>query len=132
MILVDSNVLIDVMKKDPQWAPWSLGQLKLARAAGPLAINAVIHAELAASYETLAELSSFLRPAGIRLQPISAEASFLAGKAILKFRRAKGGQTGVLADFFIGAHAQSEGWSLLTRDKARYRTYFPAVTLIAP
>ncbi len=132
MILVDSNVLIDLMRDDPVWADWSEQQLQLASAVGPLAINAVIYAELAASYQTAQELNAFLKPGGIALQPISEQAAFLAGKAYLQYRRTSGTKAGVLADFFIGAHAQSEGWRLLTRDRARYQTYFPNVQLIAP
>ena len=30
-----------------------------------------------------------------------------------------------LPDFFIGAHAELMGWPLATRDKERYRRYFP-------
>ena len=132
MILVDSNVLIDLMRDDPVWADWSEQQLQLARARGSLAINAVIYAELAASYQTTKQLNSFLKPSGISMQAISEEAAFLAGKAYLQYRRGRGTKVGVLADFFIGAQAQTEGWTLLTRDRARYQTYFPTVRLIAP
>jgi predicted nucleic acid-binding protein len=32
----------------------------------------------------------------------------------------------------IGAHAAVAGYLLMTRDAARYRTYFPKLSLIAP
>lgn len=35
-------------------------------------------------------------------------------------------------DFFIGARAQVLGWSLATAGENRFKTYFPAVSLIAP
>jgi predicted nucleic acid-binding protein len=39
----------------------------------------------------------------------------------------------MLPDFFIGAHAVvEEGIGLLTRDRRRYRSYFPTVELITP
>jgi predicted nucleic acid-binding protein len=57
---------------------------------------------------------------------------FLAGKACARYRGAGGIRTGVLADFFIGAHAAVEQLPLLTRDARRYRSYFPTVELIAP
>jgi predicted nucleic acid-binding protein len=37
-----------------------------------------------------------------------------------------------MADFYIGAHAAVAGHRLLTRDTARYNTYFPTVPLITP
>jgi hypothetical protein len=57
---------------------------------------------------------------------------FLAGKAFQTYRARGGSKTGVLPDFFIGAHAVAEGISLLTRDTRRYRSYFPTVSLITP
>ena len=59
-------------------------------------------------------------------------ALFLAGEIFRRYRRAGGVRTGVLADFFIGAHAQVIGSPILTRDVRRYRTYFPEVELITP
>ncbi|MEO7641568.1 MAG: PIN domain-containing protein [Ramlibacter sp.] len=132
MILVDSNVLIDLMRNDPRWADWSVQQLRLAKAQDKLAINAVIYAELAAGYASADELDAFLQPAGISLQPISASSAFAASKAFMAYRKAKGVKGGVLPDFFIGAQAKVEGWRLLTRDAGRYRTHFPGLELICP
>jgi hypothetical protein len=64
--------------------------------------------------------------------PLPWEAAFLAGKCFLAYRRAGGTRRSPLPDFFIGAHALVQGMSLLTRDAARYRSYFPKLTLIAP
>ena len=132
MILVDSNVLIDLMRDDPPGADWSANQLRLASLRDQLAINAVIYAEIAALYETPQELDNFLAPTRISFQTITAKTAFAAAKAYQRYRKASGVKTGVLADFFIGAQAQTEGWTLLTRDKARYQTYFPTVKLISP
>ena len=132
MILVDSNVLIDVIAQDPVWCDWSLAQLRSAKAKDKLTINPLIYAEIAVTYESVVELDSFLKPTGIVVSPISNETAFLASRAFMRYRRTKGTKTGVLPDFFIGAHAQAEGWTLLTRDATRYRRYFPQVTLICP
>jgi predicted nucleic acid-binding protein len=49
-----------------------------------------------------------------------------------QYRQRGGTKTGVLPDFFIGAHAQADGYQLLTRDAGRYKTYFPKIKLICP
>ena len=67
-----------------------------------------------------------------RVEPVPREALFLAGKAFLQYRRKSGAKTGVLPDFFIGAHAAVAGIPLLTRDTRRYLTYFPKLALISP
>ncbi|MDI9333043.1 MAG: type II toxin-antitoxin system VapC family toxin [Cytophagales bacterium] len=132
MTLVDSNILIDLFGKNAQWLVWSTQQLRIAKAQDQLAINAVIYAELSSAFNNASELDRFLLPAGIKVMPISNSASFAAGHAYAAYRKRKGGKTGVLADFFIGAQAQAEGWTLLTRDVARYKTYFPHIKLIHP
>ena len=54
-------------------------------------------------------------------------------KTYTKATKALGGtKTGVLPDFFIGAHAPADGHQLLTRDAGRYKTYFPKIKLICP
>lgn len=132
MILVDTNVLLDVAGADPNWASWSVASLQDAALEGPLLINCVIYAELSVRYETVEDLEEFLERAGAVMQDIPGEALFLAGKAFFQYRRAGGKRTGVLPDFFIGAHAALLGIPILTRDVGKYRTYFPTVTLRAP
>ena len=132
MILVDSNVLIDVIAQDPVWCDWSLARLRAAKAQDRLSINPLIYAEIAVAYESVAEMDSFLKPTGIIVSPVSNDAAFLASRAFMRYRRLKGIKTGVLPDFFIGAQAQAEDWTLLTRDASRYRRYFPQVRLICP
>lgn len=132
MILIDSNILIDLFGKHPQWLEWSAQQLRIAKTKDQLAINPVIYAELSSAFNASQELDSFLSPAGIKVMPLSNGASFTAGHAYMAYRKRKGEKTGVLADFFIGAQAEVEGWTLLTRDVARYKTYFPNVKLIHP
>lgn len=132
MTLVDTNVLLDVVTDDPAWAEWSIRQLDAASFKGPLAINDVVYAELSVRFATIEALDSVLDDAGVAIIPIPRAALFLAGKAFQKYRGAGGLRTGVLPDFFIGAHAAVSALALLTRDAARYRTYFPTVDLVAP
>jgi predicted nucleic acid-binding protein len=132
MTLVDSNVLLDVVTDGQTWADWSQTQLERAALHGPLVINDVIYAEISTRYATVDAVDSLLLDLNIDVATTPRSALFLAGKAYLQYRAAGGIRTGVLADFFIGAHAAVERLPLLTRDARRYRSYFPTVALIAP
>jgi predicted nucleic acid-binding protein len=56
----------------------------------------------------------------------------MAGKVFAQYRVRGGTRSGVLPDFFIGAHAAVAGLPLLTRDARRLGFYFPTVELITP
>ncbi len=132
MLLVDTNVILDVIQNDPQWAAWSQAQLDATSLKFTLMINPVIYAELSIAYRRIEELESMLGSSRLRMEPIPREALFLAGRAFLKYRQQRGTRTGVLPDFFIGAHAAVAGIPLLTRDVRRNSNYFPSLELIAP
>jgi predicted nucleic acid-binding protein len=132
IILVDSNVLLDVLTDSPVWYDWSVGQMNSLSINNELAINDIIYSELAPSFDRFEEVSSTVETMGLRLRPIPAAALFLAGKVHQAYRRAGGVKTGVLPDFFIGAQAAVEELPIVTRDVRRYRTYFPTVELITP
>ena len=132
MTLVDTNVLLDLVTDDPDWSEWSLARLEEAALSGPVLINDAVYAETSIRYERIEDLDAMLTQAMIEVAPMSRPALFLAGKVFRQYRAAGGTRTGVLPDFFIGAHAAVEGWPLLTRDTGRYRSYFPKITLIAP
>lgn len=132
MTLVDTNVLLDLVTDDEKWSDWSLARLEEAALAGPIFINDIVYAEASIRYDRMEDLDQMLAEAVIEVVPTPRAALFLAGKAYRRYRGAGGTRTGVLPDFFIGAHAAVAGWPLLTRDAGRYRGYFPKVTLIAP
>lgn len=132
MILVDTNVLLDVLQDDSTWGTWSLQALESAGAQDALAINQVIYAELSIAFARIEELEQVLVDGALTVEPIPREALFLAGKAFIRYRKQQGTKTSVLRDFFIGAHAAVSGSPILTRDIERYRTYFPTVSLLAP
>lgn len=132
MILVDTNVLLDIATNDPNWADWSMNNLDAAAAVDAVVVNGVIYSEFSVGYERIEDVDRLLAEVAIGWAEIPRDALFLAGKAFQIYRRQGGGRTGVLPDFFIGAHAAVSGMALLTRDVARYRTYFPKVRLIAP
>ena len=132
MTLVDTNVLLDLVTDDPNWANWSVAQLEAASLNGPLFINDVVYAELAVRYDRVEHLEEFVDAAGLVIAPMPRAALFLAGKVFTQYRRSGGSRTGVLPDFFIGAYAAVNELPLLTRDVGRYRTYFPSLKLISP
>jgi len=132
MLLVDTNVLVDVLQDDPQWADWSIGQLRAQSKVHELAINPVIYAEISLSFSTMEGLDRAVSTLGLVLRELPRPALFLAAKAFAQYRRRGGHKLQVLPDFFIGAHAAVEGWPLLTRDASRFRTYFPTLDVIAP
>lgn len=131
-VLVDSNVILDVVESDPQWASWSSKQLVDFAEKSILVINPVIYAEVSIGFATIEELDAVLPPEYFQYVEMPREAAFLAGKCFLKYRRAGGARRSPLPDFFIGAHAAVTRMSLLTRDSARYRSYFPTLNLICP
>lgn len=132
MTLVDTNVLVDVWLNDAKWQPWSAQMLDQRSAIGPLLISDVIYAELSSHFDSERDLVAALAGLDVDHRQIPKSALFLAGQTFQRYRRAGGPRLSILADFFIGAHAQVESLPILTRDTRRYRTYFPAVTLIAP
>jgi len=132
MLLVDTNVLVDVLENDPDWSTWSLQQLRAQSRVHRLIINPVIYAELSLAFTSFEALDQAVEGLQLALEETPRSALFLAGKAFVRYRREGGAKTNVLAEFFIGAHAAVSGYPLLTRDPRRYRTYFPGVTLIAP
>lgn len=132
MTLVDTNVLLDVVTDNAEWASWSLRQLEAVALRGPVDINPVVYAELSVGYLRIEDVDAFILAAALGIAEIPRAALFMAGKAFQRYRAAGGSRTGVLPDFFIGAHAAIEKRPLLTRDARRYRSYFPSVSLIAP
>ena len=131
-VLVDSCVIHDLSDPDGEWYEWSASMLEALDAEHVLAINPVIYSECSVSYATIEETESLFECLGFHYQEIPRDALFLAGKAFLDYRRRGGTKTNVLPDFFIGAHAVVEGFSLVTRDMSRFATYFPGLPLIMP
>ena len=130
--LVDTNVLLDVLTEDDTWLAWSLEMLGFAAEAGPLYINPIIYAEVSVRFSNVEDLEDALPLQDFRRAQLPWAAAFLAGRAFLNYRRQGGVRSSTLPDFFIGAHAAVDDLALLTRDGARYRTYFPTVQLLAP
>jgi predicted nucleic acid-binding protein len=131
-VLVDSNVLLDVTTNDPNWSEWSGAALAEAGEHRPLIVNPIIYAEVSARFPTIDALDAALPEALYRREPLPWEAGFLAGKCFLAYRRRGGQRRSPIPDFYIGAHAAVGRLALLTRDAARYRSYFPTIEILAP
>lgn len=132
MLLVDTNVLIDVFERAPPWWDWSSKQLRLQSRMHELAINPVVYAELSPSFNSPAQLDDGLDDMEMSYRDLPRDALFLAGHIHRRYRQVGGSREQILADFIIGAHAMVLGCGILTRDARRYRSYFPRVPLVTP
>jgi len=132
VVLVDSNVILDILTEDDGWLDWSSTQLAESANSGMLVINPIIYAEVSARFERIEELDDALPVNYYRRVPLPFEAAFLAGQCFMKYKRRGGNRRSPMPDFYIGAHAALSGLTLLTRDARRYRDYFPTVRIIAP
>jgi len=130
-VLVDSNVLLDVATNDP-WSNWSERALAESAEHTTLIINPIVYAEVSIGYTTIEALEAAIPGTLYRREPLPWEAGFLAGKCFLLYRRRGGLRNSPLPDFYIGAHAAIGQLALLTRDAARYRSYFPNIEIISP
>lgn len=130
--LVDSNVILDTFTEDPGWFAWSTDAIARSAETSRLIVNPIIYAEISIRFTRIEELDDALPRERFEREPLPFQAAFLAGRAYLAYRRRGGIRTSPLPDFFIGAHAAVAGYRLLTRDPIRFRTYFPALEIIAP
>jgi hypothetical protein len=132
LLLVDSNVILDVLTEDPRWFPWSADALARSAESDVLVINPIIYAEVSVRFARIEELEEAVPATFFKRETLPWQAGFLAGKCFLTYRRRGGPRRSPLPDFYVGAHAAVRGMGLLTRDATRYRSYFPRVPLIAP
>ena len=131
-VLVDSNVILDIVTEDAEWLDWSAGALERCAESNRLVLNPIVYAEVSIGFAAIEEVEDALPWEYFTREALPWEAAFLAGQAFLRYRRRGGARVHPLPDFYIGAHAAVEGYTLLTRDPRRYRTYFPKLRLIAP
>ena len=132
MVLVDTNVLLDLFTDDKTWRSWSERAIRDALVDDAAAVNPIIYAEASLGFTDSDVLDQHLDALMLVRLPLPYKAAFPTGRAFLRYRRAGGKRSSPLPDFYIGAHAQTDGLTLLTRDPSRYRTYFPSVPLVTP
>ncbi|MET3581090.1 putative nucleic acid-binding protein [Mesorhizobium robiniae] len=130
--LIDTNVLIDVWGPAGRETKWSASAITACRRDGALVINTIVWSELAPLIATEPALRKAVETLKMDRELLPWEAAFLAGVTHSRYRRAGGLRERTLPDFFIGAHAVVAGHRLLTREAARYRSYFPDLDIMSP
>lgn len=130
--LVDTSVLVDLFDTGSAWEDWSARTIERLRSQGPIVVNQIVYAEMAAGFPLEADLESALSPSRFVREDLPWEAAFSAGRAFVTYRRHGGPKRSPLPDFYIGAHAAVRGYQLLTRDTGRYRPYFPLLRVVSP
>ena len=142
---VDTNVLLDILIPNADYATPSLETLEILSEQGSLVISEMVFAELSSQFLSLEELRTFLDETDIKFvnSPDKAlyEAS-LAWKKYLENRKKNQkcpycgkilpGRVHIISDFIIGGHAIKCANQLITRDRGFYRVYFKGLKIIDP
>jgi len=133
---VDTNVIISLWDRDRTLSSAAQTALEAAFHRGRLVISAPVYAELlAAPGRTEAFVDAFLEDTAIAIEWELEEMVWrTAGRAFQRYaeRRRKQRDPGtrrILADFMIGAHAETRGYRLLTLDERVYRSAFPKLVI---
>ena len=129
---MDSNVLIDILNDDPLHGARSTAAFASMRAAWSPFVNSVIYAELAQAYASMTAFNEAFSVLGLKLVSSSRASLFRAACAHRDYRARGGTRKATLPDFLIGADALHLGVPLLTRDRGRFKTYFPNLTVLHP
>ena len=130
--LIDSNILIDIVAGIEALAASSQAVLDPLLSRGCAGINQIVYAEVLAGYAAPGMFDAVYPPSLLKRVDLPWEAAWLAGRAHREYRARRGSKTSPMPDFYVGAHAQIAGLTLVTRDAVRYRTYFPAVPVVTP
>ena len=130
--IVDTNVFIDLLGSDTVQRRWSVEALRTCSEQGRLILSPIVWAELAASPLSERQLVDSLSWLNLVREQFSFASAALAGHAHRTYRQAGGVRDRTLPDFLIGAQAATGEHRLLTRDAARYRSYFPSLDIISP
>lgn len=130
--LVDSNVWIDCMDAASPWNDWAIDQMQICSELAPLHVNIVIYTELLVPEPDVAALDAMLDVYAAQRSPLPWACAALAARAFGRYRKRGGARGSPLPDFYIGAHAAVANLSVLTRDAAAYRSYFPRLRRVCP
>jgi predicted nucleic acid-binding protein len=130
--LIDTNVFIDMLEQRPRWFAWATARVEQFSQVGKLVINQIAYGEASIPYDEEAIFAKSVDVDWIVREDLPWSAAYRAGEAFQTYKERGGLRDMILPDFFIGAHASVKGYRILTRDAARFRTYFPELEVIAP
>jgi predicted nucleic acid-binding protein len=129
---IDTNILLDVLIPNEEFCDSTIGALEQAATAGSLVVCDLVYAELSIHFGAQRECDAFLDGNEIRVESLNREAHFLASRIWRAYRKQGGRRNRILADFLVGAHAQTQAERLLSRDRGFYRRLFPRLNVIDP
>ena len=152
IIAIDTNIIFDILLRDPNHMEISKALLDEAVNLGRLVICEAVFAELATQFPSKHSLQNFLADTRIQLLGSEANSLWLASQAwgLYTTKRDKyfqclqcgtrstlhchcgtliSARQHIISDFLIGGHAQTQANTLLSRDRGFYKKYFPALNL---
>lgn len=130
--LVDTNIWIDCIDASSPWHDWAVLQLQLQSERAPLHVNLIIYTELLVPGPDIEALDKLLDVYDTLRSPLPWRCAALTAAAFAQYRRRGGSKQKPLPDFYIGAHAAVANLSVLSRDAAPYKSYFPRLRVAAP
>lgn len=129
---IDTSVLIDIFSGNARFGQASTARFREALAQGSVVACEIVWAEVAGLFPRPESAQDAMAELAVEFSGMTSESAMAAGAAWRQYRQRGGERARMLADFLIGAHAQSQTDRLLTRDRGFYRTYFRGLTVIEP
>ncbi|MGD0514574.1 MAG: PIN domain-containing protein [Terriglobales bacterium] len=135
--VVDSNVIVALWDRDDNLNAAAQAALDAGLNRGRLVVPAPVFSELMAlPGRTESFLDAFFQDTGVLVDWALDERVWrVAGRAFQTYAGRRRKQRGpeprrILADFLIGAYAESSGFPLLTLDQGLYRAGFPELKIM--
>ena len=129
---VDSSVILDVVTAGPRHADESEGVLLRASREGQVIACECVLAEIHPAFDGPDSFEEFLTDWQVEFVPSSRQSAILAGRHFAAYLQRGGARRRIVADFLIGAHAQTLADRLVARDRGYLRDYFSALELLDP
>lgn len=129
---IDSNVILDVLGRDPEFALASKAAIEACAVAGSIVACEVVWAETAGWFRSPVDQSDILERMKIAFSPLGAQAAHEAGRVWKRYREAGGHRGRLVSDALIGGHALLHADRLLTRDRGFYRDQFTELEIVDP